>query len=284
MKFSLVQLLAAGLFSLRKGAALLLFFAFCLSAKPAGNYSSGSRAASMANAAVTFHDLWSVYHNQAGLAGVSSVSAGIHYENKFNVSEFALRAVALAVPARPGTIGFSYSYFGFPSYNENSFGLAFGRFFGENVAAGIRLNYLQIYIAEEYGDARNLTVEGGFIAELAEGFRVAAHVYNPSREKIGNPSRQVLPTIFRFGVGYMFGGKIFATIEAEKELERKAVFRAGLEAGFFDSFYLRTGILSDPVQNSFGLGYVYRGINADMAFTHHQVLGFTPHISLSYKF
>lgn len=268
----------------RKFSCVIFFYSLFFPATPNENHPLGSRAAAMGNSAVTIFDIWAVYHNQAGLAGINSTTAAIHYENRFNISEFGLRAAVMAIPARPGTIGFSYSFFGFAKYYESKAGIAFGRYFGEKVAAGLQINYLHTFIAEDYGSTGSLTAEGGFIAEPVERLLVAAHVYNPTGTKIKTHYSEPVPTIFRFGMAYRFGRDIFASVEAQKEIDRKVVFRAGVEAGFLGSFFLRTGITSDPAQNSFGLGYFYRGLNADIAFTNHQVLGFTPHISVSYTF
>ncbi len=270
----------------RVKAALFPVFLFCVSLSlPANeNYPLGSRAAAMGNASVAISDLWSVHHNQAGLASLSTLQAGFHHENKFMVQEFGLQAIALAVPARPGTIGFSYTYFGFSKYNESKVGLSFGRMFGKRFAAGVQINYLHTYIAEDYGDTGNITVEGGFIAEPVDGLFIGAHLYNPAGASITTYYDEPVPTILRFGIAGYLGNRVLASVETVKEMDHRLVFRAGLEAGVIGSLYLRGGIASDPVQSSFGLGYIFGGLAADIAFTNHQVLGFTPHFSVSYLF
>lgn len=260
-------------------------FLFCHHSLNANdNYPLGSRAAAMGNAAVAINDIWSVHHNQAGLGYLSALQAGFHHENKFLVPEFGLQALALAVPTRPGTIGFSYSYFGFSKYNESKLGLAFGRMFGNRLAAGIQVNYLYTYIAEDYGNAGNITVEGGLVAEPVSGLFIAAHVYNPTGTDIKTYYDEPVPTVFRIGLAGYLGERILAGLEAEKEMERRTVFKAGAEMGVIESLYLRAGIASDPFHSSFGLGYIFGGIIADIAFTRHQVLGFTPHFTISYIF
>ena len=248
------------------------------------NYPLGSRAAAMGNASVAVSDIWSVHHNQAGLASLFAVQAGFHHENKFMVPEFGLQALAVAVPARPGTIGLSYTYFGFSKYNESKVGLAFGRKFSERISAGLQVNYLYTYIADDYGDTGNITVEGGFIIQPVDGLFVAAHVYNPTGTTIRTYYDEPVPTILRFGIAGYLGDRILAAVETEKEIDHEPVFKAGLEAGVVGSLYLRTGIISRPVQGSFGLGYKFGGLNADIAFTNHRLLGFTPHFSISYVF
>jgi hypothetical protein len=259
-----------------------VFFFIPQGSFPCTNYPLGSRAAAMGNAAVTTSDLWSVHHNQAGLASVSAIHAGFHYENKFLVPDLGLQAVALAVPASPGTLGLSYTYFGISRYYESKLGLAFGRMFGKRISAGIGINYLYTYIAEDYGDSGRPSVEGGFITQPFDGVFVAAHIYNPTRAKNIVPYGVPFPSVMRMGIAAVAGERILAAVEAMKESGRKTVFRAGLEMGFQGSFYLRAGVASEPVQTSFGLGYIHGKLLADLAFTNHQQLGYSPHISISY--
>ena len=46
------------------------------------NYPVGARSAAMGNATVMMSDLWSIHHNQAGLASIENISVGFHFENK----------------------------------------------------------------------------------------------------------------------------------------------------------------------------------------------------------
>ena len=91
------------------------------------NYPIGSRPAAMANAYVMESDVWSVYHNQAGLGFYPHFAIGFHHENKFVTKEIALHALAITVPTKPGTFGLSYRYFGYSIDNESKIGLGFGQ-------------------------------------------------------------------------------------------------------------------------------------------------------------
>ena len=262
----------------------VFIFLFYSSLSANENYPLGSRAAAMGNAAVAFSDIWAVHHNQAGLAGLSSLQAGFHHENRFLEKEFGLQALAVALPARPGTIALNYTYFGFSHYNESKLGLAFGRMFGERIAAGIQINYLHTYIAGIYGETGNLTAEGGFIAQPVRGLFIAAHVYNPTGTKIKTYYDEPVPTVLKLGLAGYLGQRVLVSVETEKDLNHKAVFKAGAEMGVLGSLFLRMGIKSDPVQSSFGIGYIFGRLAADLAFTNHQRLGLTPHFTACYAF
>jgi len=248
------------------------------------NYPLGSRFAAMRNASVMLPDLWSVSHNQAGLGWIKNLSVGFHHENKFIIPEYALQSLALAVPTRPGTIGLNYSYFGYSKYHESKIGLSFGRAFGEFFAAGIQLDYLNTFIAEEYGNQGTLAIEGGIIGKPLDFLYIGAHVFNPTRTTISNYDDEPVPTIIRVGIGVQLFEMVFLGIETEKELDHKPINKAGIEFEPVNNLFLRAGISANPTQSSFGIGYALKGFRADIAFTVHQQLGLTPHFTLIYAF
>jgi hypothetical protein len=263
---------------------LLLFMAVSAHAVN-DNYPCGARASALSNAGVVLKDLWSNYHNQAGLTGVDKLTLGFHYENKYVVSQYGLHSLALAIPTRTGTIGASVTFFGYSKYNESKISLAFGKAFGDKFSAGIQLDLLNIYQAEDYGNSTTLAVEGGVLAEPIKGLLIGAHVYNPTRSHYHTFEPEKVPTIFQVGLGYYFTEKLFIVVETEKDIEQRPVFQGGVEYHIIKSIYARFGVSTSEMSGySFGVGFVHKGIKADMAFSQHQILGYTPHVSFSYSF
>jgi hypothetical protein len=246
-------------------------------------YSLGSRSAGMANTTVMFPHFWSVHHNQAGLACINKTILGFHHENKFIVPEYGLQALAFTLPTREGTLAFSVSYFGYSQYNESRFGLAFGRKFSDKIYAGVQVDYLNTFIGEGYGNAGTVTCEGGIILLPYDHLYLGAHVFNPVRSTIKAYTDEPIPTIFRIGAGYQFP-RVFIATEAEKELDASPNYKTGLEYVLRENFFLRTGLSSNPFTQTFGLGYSIKSFLVDLAFTHHPVLGFTPHFSVQVSF
>ncbi len=255
---------------------------FCIAQND--NYPVGSRSRGLANASVTIYDVWSTHHNQAGLAKFEEPAIGLHYENKFIIKEYGLQALAFVLPTNSGNFGLSLSFFGYSKYNETKFGLAYARMLSEKISVGIQVDYLNTYIANDYGNRGTVAGEIGIIAEPFDKLFVGVHVYNPTLSKIPTYSTERVPTIFRFGTAYKFSDKLFLAAETEKDIDFDPVFKVGVEYKLLEDFYLRTGINTNPVQNSFGVGYVLNRLKADIAFSSHKYLGITPHFTISYDF
>lgn len=257
------------------------------------NYPIGARSAAMGNASVTLSDVWSVHHNQAGLSGIESPVVGINYENRYGMKELSLKAAAFALPL-PGdggdVLGLSMTSFGYSAYSDTKIGLAYGKKLGDKYSVGIQLDYLQTKIAGDYGKKGAVAAEVGLQAEILENLDIGVHIFNPTRAKILEYQIQDaveierIPTIMRFGINYAFSEKLFVTLETEKDVYFKPIFKAGLEYHPIDILYLRGGVSSNPVNNSFGFGLDMSHFKLDFAASKHQVLGYTTQISLIYNF
>jgi hypothetical protein len=259
--------------------ALLLPF---LAAGSNDNYHIGARSAGMANASVTLYDLWSVHHNQAGLGWLEEFSAGAFYESKFLLNELSVKGGAIAYPTKSGTFGVSIMSFGYSLYSEGKYGLAYGRKLGENVSAGVQVNYLTTRIANDYGNASALSVEAGVQARLSKKLAIGMHLYNPNRAKITDYNNEKIPTVMRLGLDYKFSNKVFTTVEAQKDIDHPAQLKVGIEYHIVEQLYLRAGISSNPFLNTFGFGLKLQKFQVDFATSIHSTLGFTPQMSLTY--
>ncbi len=222
---------------------------------------------------------WAVQGNQAGLAWIENPALGFHHENPFLVKGLAQEQVAVVLPARPGVLGLSYAVFGNSGYHESRTGLCFSRKFRDHFAAAIQLDYFHTVLPEDYGRQGRLGVEAGLLMRPVENLLAGIHVFNPvpSGNRVLPADR--LPVKFRLGVAYHFGEDLLVGMEGEKDLEHPPVWKAGMQYCLTDHLRLRTGTCGQPASFSFGLGYQGRRIQADFAFSRHQVLGYTPHFS-----
>jgi len=243
----------------------------------------GARPAGMANAVLNSTDIWSAFHNQAGLAHLENFSAGAFYENKFLVAEMAYTGIGLASPLGAGTIGLTYSNFGFSVYGESKLGLSYAIKLSEKFSVGVQANYHNTVIqAENYGSTNTFTAEVGLRLEVSEKVSLAAHIFNPTRSQLNAYNDERLPTILRFGAQYDISEELIVTGEVEKDIDQPGLLRAGLEYRPVEVLYIRLGASSQPSLFAFGLGINLGHFQFDIASTYHSVLGYSPQVSLSF--
>lgn len=265
-------------------SAFLLAFLIIGRAPATNNHPIGARSAAMGNASVALSDVWSLYHNQAGLAHLKKVETGFYYENRFLVPELSVKGIALAIPVKSGVFGATATHYGFSLYSETKAGLAYAQSFGEKISAGLQLNYLNTFIGEGYGNKTMVTAEFGFMAELADGLSIGAHIYNPSRAKVSEYANERVPTIMRLGLNYKLSEKALICAETIKDTNHKPGFRAGMEYQVVEQVFLRAGISTNPAMNTFGIGFNLKHVKIDFASSINSVLGYSPQIGLNYTF
>lgn len=248
------------------------------------NYPVGSRASAMGNASSTFENVFSSFHNQAGLAGINHFGAGLAYKNNFLLSETGLKSAALAIPIKNiGVCGVSVTSFGFDQFAENKYGLAFAKKFGDVLSMGMELDYLQTRFTEPYGSKGILFGQFGIRGQLTDELAIGAHIYNPTRTSLDKGLNDRVPTILKTGLSYDFNDKLVTVFEIEKDLESKLNLKAGAEYGVHEMFDIRFGINSFQRKVSFGAGINIDDWEIDLASEYHQTLGFVPSMSARWQ-
>ncbi len=238
----------------------------------------------MGNASSTFQNVFSNFHNQAGLAAVKGFAAGIAYKNNFLLKETGLKAAAFAIPLKEiGVIGLNVSSYGFDQFSENKFGLAFAKQFGEILSMGIQLDYLQTRFTEPYGSKGLLFGQFGIRGQLTDEFALGVHIYNPTRTSIEKDLNDRVPTILKTGLSYQFNDKLVTVLEIEKDLETKINIKAGAEYGVHEKFDVRFGVNSLQRKVSFGAGINLDDWEIDLASEYHQTLGFVPNMAIRWQ-
>lgn len=268
----------------------LLFLSLLLSFNSVSGQNTdpgGARAAGMANTAINFTDIWSVYHNQAGLAHLEGLSAGAFYENRFLIREMAYAGAAVAMPIsksdNKGTVAVSFSTFGYTLYREGKYSLAYALKLNQNFSFGVQLNYHNLSInSEDYGSRSNVTAELGAQVSISEKVKAAAHLFNPTRTRLNDYNDERIPTIIRAGLSYEISENLILAGEVEKDIDLSPQFRAGIEYQPVEILYLRVGASSEPAVFNFGLGLKFEQFRFDLATAYHAVLGYSPQVSLTF--
>lgn len=245
----------------------------------------GARSAGMANASVALTDLWAIHHNQAAMVGLEQAGVAAYYENRFLISNLNLQAATAVLPTpKAGVFGISYSRFGNKLFNQSRYGFAYAKRLWKFLSVGLQLSYLNTTLAEDYGARHSFIAEIGLLSQVTPKLRIGFHAFNLTRTKLADAYDERVPMNFRLGAQYDISKKVRMAVEAEKDLELPAVFKAGFEYLPVKQFAIRVGVGTAPFHADFGLGLRLKFLHFDIAGSVHPVLGFSPKASLSYRF
>jgi hypothetical protein len=244
---------------------------------------SGARSQALGGASLTFTDVYAIHNNQAGIAFLEDITAGIYSENRFLVEGINQYAGAFALPGLSGVFGLAINFFGFKAYNEKKIGLAYARNFGDRFSAGIQFDFLSTTIMG-YGTRNNFTAEAGLLFEVMPGLWMGTHIYNPIRSTLSDEFKEDIPVTISFGGAYHFSEQLILTAEMEKNIDETPSFQAGIEYAIIEVLDLRVGISTAPSCLSFGIGLHLRKLQIDLAGNFHQVLGLSPSAGIAYTF
>lgn len=271
----------------------------------------GARAAALGNASVAIGgDVWSMGNNVAGLGEVQRPTVGFYGENRYFSTALNVAALNLALPlgrqpatapgapavmpgaegapataaplawARHGVVGLEAQRFGGQLYNETRVGVGYGYRFGQ-ISLGARVDVLQVSI-EGLGSRRvALGTLGGQIEVLPRKLSFGAALYNISQTRLASYQDERVPTILKAGLAYRTGPQVLLLVEAEKDVERAANFKAGLEYRPVPVLAARLGLASLTEQASAGIGVLAGAFQIDYAAAFQQALGFSQHLSIS---
>ncbi len=243
----------------------------------------GARAAALANASVCLSDVWSLHNNVGGIARLEKPEIGAFAENRFSMKAFTSVALMGAMKiGKSGGAGVELYRFGDELYNEQRIGLGYSHQIGP-VSLGLKADLLQVHV-EEFGTKRVMAFSFGGQSELVPNLLVGAHVYNLNQAKLAEFEDERVPTVMKAGISYRPGKKVMLNLETEKDIEMDADFKAGLEYQVIEKLALRTGFSTLLQTASFGVGFMAKSFQIDYGLSTHNRLGFSNHVSVSYKF
>ncbi len=270
------------MFSLHKISVSALAI-FLFSSAFAGDpwiFSAGAGETGTGHSCVMKPGFWSAFHNQAMLPFNNSLSFGVNYENRFNISELGTRTAGLIVPAGKACLAGVYSHFGYSDFRRQAAGLACGLKLSERISGGIQIDYLAEKASGEYYERQLLTVEAGIFVLPNEKIRIGVHLFNPVP---GSLRKSFLPSSIRAGAGIYLSKMLFAGAEIQMITGREPVVRMGLEYETLKNLWFRGGFSSENTSFSFGFGYQVKFVRIDLGFATHEKLGVTSSASLIFK-
>jgi hypothetical protein len=230
-------------------------------------------------------DFWQLFMNPAGIAGIEQMEAGAFVERRFLLQQLNYATVGFAMPFKNNKhfAGFDASGFGFGGYSESRVGLSYATTLFERLSLGAKVNYMRVSI-ENYGAKGAVFANVGLSCILSKHITVGFRIFNANRAELQKEEDEKIPTTLDAGMAYQVSDKVLIVADVEKQVNFPLSFRGGVEYAPAKFLKARIGASTQPVTVSAGLGVNVKGLNIDFANTLHQYLGYTPSLSLSWKF
>lgn len=246
---------------------------------------TGSRATGMGNAFVSQFDVFSAYHNQAGLARLERTSIAFFYENRFFVKELSTRAALLTFHTGSGNFAIQYNSFGPPLWREGNGSIGYGRHLGKKLAAGVQLNYFSTRLPELNRAISTMSFELGAIYQLNERTYLGAHLANPYAPKLTTlVYDETIPWRFSIGGHTQFAPEFLLSYEIETVQGFWPMLQIGAQWEAVENLYVRGGFNTGPARFFAGFGYETSFFTLESAFQYHQYMGYTPSVSMIFSF
>ncbi len=243
----------------------------------------GARAGGMANAVVTLQDAWALGNNIGALAGIEKPTMAFAYYNPFLISGLQTVSLVFVSPIRTNTaFGLGIQNMGESLFRETQISAGISQKMGI-ASLGLKINYLQ-YWFEGLGTRNLLTFEFGGVAQFSEKIWVGAHILNFTQAQVANFQDEKYPVVMKTGLSYRPSTKLMLNLETEKDIDRKAVVRFGMEYFFLKNVAFRAGVRSFPFSQSAGLRFKLYQIEIDYGLQTHPQLSPSQFLSLNYIF
>lgn len=264
---------------------LLLLFTPIHSFASNENHLAGARSDAMGKASVALIDIWGGFHNPAILAKLEKRSFGAYYENRFETEELNTKAFHFNYPTKFGTFSATYNQFGFNLYKESKIGLAYSRALGKHFWAGLQFDQIRKELNQTYGSQSKYTFEAGLLAEIFPDFHLGFHIFNPNQTNFSTWNYEdKIPCIVRFGFSWKLSNLTLITSEIEKDLDQDIQTKTGIEYKINERVALRAGTYNHPNSVSLGMGFSFHLLKANISFSRHPVLGYTPSTDINISF
>lgn len=245
---------------------------------------SGPASTAMAGLNVNNANLWSLNNNIGQLVNINSSEIGVSVYQPFLLKEFTTSNLIVGIKNNNKAFGLNYSNYGNEFLQINSAGLGYSMKLSENFQSGIKLNYFHFNAGEYYNNKSVFTADLGLNAKLTQELNINLAIKNPTLTNLDDFDNEKIPTIMQFGIGYKFSEQLSLNTGINKNIAYPSSFLAAIDYQPTKKIRLMGGIGTQPTIAAFGIGVDLKLFDLNFATQIHQILGWSPDFSITYKF
>lgn len=241
----------------------------------------GARSAGLSHTSSTLADEYSIFNNPGSLGGLNkNTTIGLGYYDLYGVEGLSSVFATFTTPVKNGHASIGLFSFGDEAYKRDKISIGYGNKLGIS-SLGFGINYHHISV-EGYGSSGFISIDLGGLAKLGSQVFISGVIKNVGQSKVSKNTGEYYPTTMTIGLSYHHTDQLILNTQYDKDLENDGLFKIGLEYTY-SALVLRTGLITEPAQMSFGIGFHHRKIKIDYGLINHPILGQGHTFSLSYK-
>jgi hypothetical protein len=234
----------------------------------------GGSSAGLAN-------VFAANNNCAAISQLNKYQVGLYSEQRFTESHLQTTNLCVTFPTKYVYFGASINHFGYSAFNQQRLSISVVKRLSSTFSLGVQLNYISTFI-QDYGTTGNPVLGLGMYAKPLPKLTLGFVVFNPTQSTFGKNTTEKVPTYARLGVGYTLSKKVKMILEADQHLNAATIWRFGLNYQIHEVLSLSMGAATNPSCYTFGSGILLKKVKVDIAVSIHEVLGFTPHLGVSF--
>ncbi|MCK9638924.1 MAG: hypothetical protein M0R39_03365 [Prolixibacteraceae bacterium] len=264
----------------------LLLQIHCLSSSAIERISTiGARESAMALAVVALRGHFSIFQNQAFLAEEKLSSINLSFRQPWFIKGYHESALSLVFPIPSAVLAIGVAQSSVATYKETSVSIAMAKKLTRRLSGGICVNYFFLNLPETGQNVSAFQVDCGIGYQHSRRLSLGVHLKNCAQTDDETfQYHLVFPLVVRSGASCRLSEQWLLAGETVFEKSSGVAFRFGTEYKLNDNFLLRGGLTTNPFQHSFGFGYYWRFCQVDFALVHHEILGYSPMLSINFTF
>jgi hypothetical protein len=245
---------------------------------------SGAESSSMAGLNVNNNNIWSINNNIGQLANIEHSSISINLFQPFLLKDFNTASIAIGIKTENGAFGFNYSNYGNEFLQTHASGLGYSLKLGESLQSGIKLNHFYINAGEYYNSKSIITADLGLAAQLTKELDIGLIIKNPTLSKLDDFDNERVPTVMQLAAAYKFSSTLSLHAGFKKDMLYPLSFLAAIDYQPSKKIKLKGGVGTNPSIAAFGVGIVFENLDLNISTQLHQIIGWSPNFSITYKF
>lgn len=260
-----------------------LLCSFSLSGINDNSQFENARSISLSNATVASYGNL----NPASTIFIENSCLVATYENKYITKELSSIIFTGLYKSKFIDLSFSLNYFGYEIYNETSFLISSSKQLSDWLSLGLKIQYTSFFFQSEEGRSNQLSAGIGIILFQNKDINIGLNFGNLLNLNLDNHYKPLSlnpPFNYQLGLAYHPSTELCFLFQLSQWEKQNIQLSVAAEYKGISSFPIRLGLSGMPFSPSFGIGYLCNCFQIDIATKYYLNLGFTPSLSLTYKF